>query len=497
MTFLKFNLLCQANNHNNLHNCLKDANIKVVFPQDPIYETLSRPYNLRYHYQPIAIVLPKSTQDLSKILMVASAEGIPVAARSGGHSYTAQGLGGQDGFLVVDLSNMKALTVDSAGIAHVQAGNRISELAQGLFKAGGRAVPTGTCPLVGIGGHATYGGYGFTSRAWGLTLDNVIGHEVVLGNGTIVTTSTTEHPELFWALRGAGASFGIVSSFKMKTFNAPPVMTFFSFTWQFDSVTELGKAMLDYQQYCFTAQLIPEIGLEVNLGKGNGPDQVSFQVVGTVFGSQSGLKPLISPLLEKLPKNPLMTINETDWLSTLNILASPQTLEITPAEVEHNNDVFYAKSLVVPEAQPATPASLNALASYFFEEGLPSSLSWFVQLQLYGGKGSFINSVSKESSAYAHRSSLWTIQLYASTGEKKTPFPKEGFEFVNKMTKSLTDNNPEDWAAGYLNYVDDQLPETVWPNFYYGDHYKRLQTIKTAYDPQNVFRYSQAIRGST
>lgn len=132
------------------------------------------------------------------------------------------------------------------------------------------------------------------------------------------------------------------------------------------------------------------------------------------------------------PQKPVETFNETGWISTLNILAVPQTLEITTSALEQNTDVFYAKSLVTPQAQPATLASLNALAKYLFEAGASSKLvstciptfytqvkiitlkspqDWFVQLQLYGGKGSFINSVPKEASAYMHRSSLWTIQV--------------------------------------------------------------------------------------
>ncbi|KAH9816209.1 hypothetical protein DFH28DRAFT_891880 [Melampsora americana] len=476
-----------------LQDRLKKAKVESSFPNDARYAVASKPYNLRFDYKPAAIAFPKTTEEIVAAVTAASAEGIPVSAKSGGHSYAAYGLGGKDGFLVVDLSKMKGLSVDSSGIAEIQTGNLLGDVAQGLFKSGKKAIPHGTCPYVGTGGHSAFGGFGLTSRKWGLMLDVVVGHEVVLANGSVVITSESEHPDLFWALRGAGASFGIVSTLKVKTYDAPSTMTFFSFSWQISSAEELSQAMISYQDFCLDAELNDGIGMEVNIGQGDEKGQVEFQLLGTLIGSSSGLDPLISPLLLKLPNNPQKTINETDWLTNLDLLAAPQPLTPTPASLQENIDTFYAKSLVTPQAQPATNESLKALSNYFLKQGMSTSLSWFVQLQLYGGKGSFINSVPKESSSYLHRSSLWTIQLYAGTSPNTTAFPSDGFEFVDQMTDCLVTNNPKDWAGGYLNYVDDNLPDDVWPHFYYGDHYKRLTEVKSKYDPQNLFRYPQAV----
>ncbi|EGG05209.1 uncharacterized protein MELLADRAFT_25025, partial [Melampsora larici-populina 98AG31] len=473
---------------------LTKAKVESVFPNDAQYGVVSKPYNLRFDYKPAAISFPKTTEEIVAVVTAAAAEGIPVSAKSGGHSYAAYGLGGKDGFLVVDLSKMKGLTVDSSGIADIQTGNLLGDVAQGLFKSGGKAIPHGTCPYVGTGGHSAFGGFGFTSRKWGLMLDVVVGHEVVLANGSVVNTSETENPDLFWALRGAGASFGIVSSLKVKTYDAPLIMTFFSFAWNFSSAEELSHAIISYQQFCIEAELSDEIGMEVNIGMGDTKGQVQFQLLGTLIGASSDLDPLVSPLLSKLPNNPEKTINQTDWLTSLELLAAPQPLTPTAASLQSNTDTFYAKSLVTPQAQPATNESIKALSNYFFNQGMSTSLNWFVQLQLYGGKGSFINSVPQESSSYLHRSSLWTIQLYASTGSNKTAFPSDGFEFIDSMADSIVTNNPKDWAGGYLNYVDDKLADDVWPRFYYGEHYERLTQIKSKYDPQNLFRYPQAVQ---
>ena len=125
-----------------------------------------------------------------------------VVARSGGHSYAAYGLGGQDGSLVIDLSALKNISfVNNSQQATVQTGNKLGDAAVSLLKNGQRVLPHGTCPNVGTGGHTSYGGYGFFSRVGGLLLDRVSSAEVVLANGTIVTTSKDSNADLFWVRR--------------------------------------------------------------------------------------------------------------------------------------------------------------------------------------------------------------------------------------------------------------------------------------------------------
>ena len=128
----------------------------------------------------------------------------PVVARSGGHSYAAYGVGGQDGSLVVDLSALKNITyANDHQQATVQTGNRLGDVAVNLWNNGQRALPHGTCPNVGSGGHTSYGGFGFLSRFGGLLLDRVVSAEVVLANGTVVTASKDSHADLFWVSRSS------------------------------------------------------------------------------------------------------------------------------------------------------------------------------------------------------------------------------------------------------------------------------------------------------
>jgi len=106
-------------------------------------------------------------------------------------------------------------------IATIGAGMKLGDVTNKLLSAGNRAIAHGTCPDVGIGGHATMGGLGPASRMWGSAMDHVVEVEVVLADGSVVTASTNENVDVFWAMKGAGSSFGIVTNFKFKTHPAP------------------------------------------------------------------------------------------------------------------------------------------------------------------------------------------------------------------------------------------------------------------------------------
>lgn len=138
-----------------------------------------------------------SVQDVEQLVSCGASLGVPVVARSGGHSYAAYGLGGANGALVCDLSAMKNISL-SGSSAVVQTGNLLGEVATYLWENGQLALPHGTCPTVGTGGHTSYGGYGPFSRMAGLLMDRVISAEVVLANGTSVTASNSSNPDLFW-----------------------------------------------------------------------------------------------------------------------------------------------------------------------------------------------------------------------------------------------------------------------------------------------------------
>ena len=180
-----------------LVTCLSNRNIGGT-ANTAAFTQLKKTYNLRLPYTPEDILVPHTVQQISDALICAGQLGIKVQARSGGHSYASFSSGGKNGSLVIDLRQFQEVTLDDKGVAKVGGGLRLGNLAQNIFQQGNRALSHGTCPGVGVGGHFTHGGYGYASRIWGLAMDQIVGLDVVLANGTAVHASETEHPDLYY-----------------------------------------------------------------------------------------------------------------------------------------------------------------------------------------------------------------------------------------------------------------------------------------------------------
>ncbi|KAF9460062.1 glucooligosaccharide oxidase [Collybia nuda] len=471
----------------NLKDGLNTAGITAVFPGDPKYVAASTPFNLRFDFKPAVVTYPTTPQQVSDILKLSYSNNLKAVARGGGHSYIANGLGGKDGVIVLDMQNFGKVTVNSSkGTAIIESGNRLGDIALALSQAG-RAIPHGTCAYVGIGGHASYGGFGFTSRMWGLTLDTISNINMVLANGTIITANNQQNSDLFWGMRGSGGSFGIVTSIEVKTFPAPPSATVFEYEWTLD-VDGVAKGIDAFETYAQT-NIPPEIDGEINLSRGPKKGTVIFHVTGGWYGAANKLNATIAPFLNKMPKGPKVTLTPGTYINSVEYLAGvPLNTHAKP----DGHDTFYAKSLMTPQSSPMSLKARTAFANYLANEGFDSKTEWFVQVELYGGKNSAINAVPADATAFAHRSSTFTIQFYASSPGMQPPYPQYGFTFLDGIVNSITSNSPANWDYGaYPNYIDDRLSD--WQQRYYGAHYPRLQALKDKYDPRDTFAFPTAV----
>jgi FAD/FMN-containing dehydrogenase len=216
-------------------SCLEASGVAVTYPGDSAFSTQSQPENSVLPYTPAAIAAPASADEVASVTRCVAAQNgdVKVVPKSGGHSYTSASLGGQNGSVVIDLKqHLTAITIDAdAKTATVQAGATLGPLAQALGEKG-FALPHGTCPTVGVGGHSLGGGWGFTSRSWGWLLDHIVSMQLVTPDGSIKSVNATSEPDLFWALRGAGASnFGTVTEFTYSLEDAPESVVNYSFTY--------------------------------------------------------------------------------------------------------------------------------------------------------------------------------------------------------------------------------------------------------------------------
>ena len=170
-----------------------------------------------------------------QLLLWSTRTGVPLAARSGGHSYAGYSV---TRGVVVDLSAFRGISLDADGNATIGAGNRLVDIFTRLA-ARGRGIPAGSCPTVGIGGLTLGGGFGLASRAWGLTCDNLVRLEIVTADGRVRVCDRKRDPDLFWACHGGGGgNFGIVTRFVFRT---RPVSrgSYFVATWPWAAVEEV------------------------------------------------------------------------------------------------------------------------------------------------------------------------------------------------------------------------------------------------------------------
>ena len=395
--------------------------------------------------------------------------------------------------MIIDLESFQQITVGAGGVAQIGGGVRLGDMALGIFNQSQRALPHGTCPGVGVGGHASHGGFGYDSRLWGLTLDTIVGLDVVLANGSFVHATSTAYPDIYYALRGAAESFGVITTFHLQTLPAPAsvVNWQYSIPGMFTSAATTTAAFTHIQAFALNASVVDR-----KLGFGVYLDGSGFSISGTYIGDLDTFNSKIAPeLLRGLPTPSSSSVRSVDWIESLTLLASPQPLQQPTSRTSYTlHDDFFAKSLVVPSSAPFTTAALNSYFSYIIENGVNAPNPWFSIINLYGGPDSQINVPSPSSSAYSDRSALWVLQHYGFTGNTGSPFPPASLTFVNGLNTAITSAMPDTEFPAYLNYVDPSLTAAQAHDLYYGaTTYAKLLSIKEVVDPGNVFSNPQSI----
>ncbi|KAF1834659.1 FAD-binding domain-containing protein [Decorospora gaudefroyi] len=447
---------------------------------DTEYPELAEPYNLRLPYKPAVIVLPITNQHVQDAVVCAAQAGVKVQAKSGGHSYASFSSGGKDGIMQINLQSFQTVQLnENSGVATVGGGVRLGNLGDGIFTQGNAAVAQGTCPGVGIGGHYTHGGYGHASRNWGLAMDQIVGAEVVLANGTLIKASSTQYPDIFWAVKGAAESFGVVTTFYVQTRAAPASITYFqfAFTGIFNFKRVFTNTFLHIQDVAKNASVIDNrISFGIYLDNWG-----TYSLSGAFFGSVNEFNTKVKPELLRTLPSAQVTVQSMGWYDYMVKVSGEATIKVPLTGYdEHEN--FFAKSITVPESAGLTSNALNALYDYLKTAG---STQYYIIINLYGGPGSAINSKDTNFAAYNDRDSLWVLQNYGFGS---------AINFVNGINSAIINAQPQTSFGAYLNYVDPTYDAATAHELYYGDAvYSRLAVLKKQVDPQSVFWNPQAI----
>ena len=216
---------------------------EVIMPGDDAYDAARRVWNGMIDKYPAFVVRPRTTSDVVASIATARQLGLEIAVRDGGHNVA--GASTVDGGLVIDLSFMRAVTVDQdRRRAMVQGGALLSNL-DSATSAFGLATPAGMVSHTGVAGLTLGGGYGYLSRTYGLACDNLVAAELVTADGDVVLASETENADLLWGLRGAGANFGVVTSLEFRLHPLPQVMETGDIFYAIDDAPAAIRAAVD------------------------------------------------------------------------------------------------------------------------------------------------------------------------------------------------------------------------------------------------------------
>lgn len=424
------------------------------------YEAVRRPFDALYDsIRPLAVVQPLDARDVGAVVTWARTHGVRIAARSGGHSYggysTTPGV-------VVDLSRLARVHV-AGGRATVGPGARLGNVYAGLG-VHGLAIPAGTCPSVGIGGHVLGGGFGLASRAWGLASDNVVSVQIVTADGRVLVADETHHPDLFWACRGGGGgNFGIATRFVFRTHRVTQG-SFFVASWPWAQADEVVHSFLGW------APRAPDaLGTVCRLAAGPGGPTV--QVFGQFLGSEARLKQVLATLGPPAAK---LTTGTSTWLDLVERWAGCLGHNL-PSCSAPGHQAFVGASDYV--ARVPTAAQLAAFKAVVEARGASSGA---LLIDAYGGA---LNRISPTATAFVHRRTLASIQYFAAGDGASAR------AWVDASRRALRGAVS---GAAYVNYIDPHL--SGWQQAYYGANLPRLRRVKRAYDPREAFHFAQSIR---
>nr|WP_321243425.1 FAD-binding oxidoreductase [uncultured Psychroserpens sp.] len=438
---------------------------QLILPSHIDYNDTRKVYNAMIDKHPGLFAMCETVDDVKASVNFGRDNNLLIAIRGGGHN--GAGLGLCDDGLVIDLSGIKFVDVDTSNnTVKVGGGNIWNEVDEATHPFG-LAIPSGMISTTGVGGLTLGGGVGYLTRKYGLTIDNLLEAEMVLADGTFVTVNATENIDLFWAIRGGGGNFGVVTSF---TFQAHPVKMLIGgpTLWPIERVEEImawydtfiQETTEDLNGFIAT-MVIPESPFPAELH-----NKKFCGIVWCYVGDPNKFEALFKEVLDLNPVFAHVGDMPYPALQTMFDGLLPPGLQ------------WYWRADFFNDLGPEVRAQ-----HLKFGSAIPTVLS---QMHLYPITGA-ASRVGTEETPWAYRGAK-----YAGVYIGVDPEPENAEKITNWCKSYYEALHPYSAGGAYSNFMMDEGQDRIKAS--YKHNYDRLVSIKRTYDPENVFRVNQNIK---
>jgi FAD/FMN-containing dehydrogenase len=447
-----------------LEDFLRQLRGVVIRENDPAYDNSRRVWNGMIDRYPAMIVCCAETSDVMATVKFARTHNLRVSVRGGGHNVAGKAVCDQG--IVIDLGRMNSVEVDpEIPSVRVQAGARLADVDE-KTRPLGMAVPVGVVSRTGVAGLTLHGGLGWLLRRDGLTVDNLLAMDVVTADGTLITASATEHPELFWALRGGGGNFGVVTSFEYRLRPVTSQVWFAAVLYPYDLAQ---KAIAFWRDYMATAprelsSFCVLRGKPMQAAGQKIPRQPVVAFLACYSGPFEKGEEAIRPLRE--------------WATPVADFSGPKDYHLGVQRLFDKDyppgRCYYWDSLFFDDLDATT---INCIAAH--AEQCVSSLS-SVNIWALGGA---MNHIPPSETAFGKRDCNFMVAVEANWEEA------EGAPGNIAWAVDLVDAlRPASRAGVYLNFPGAAAGKLSLVKGSYDGNFAKLQSIKKRYDPDNMWR---------
>jgi len=452
---------------------LEDLNTRIrgdlITSQSRTYEGARSVWNGLIDKRPALIVQCRNTSDVVSSVNFAHENNLLISVRSGGHNVAGNAV--CDKGLVIDLSSMKGIYVDpDERTARVQPGADWGDLDRET-QLHGLVTPGGQVSMTGVAGLTLGGGMGYLRRKWGLSCDNLLSVEVVTADGRVITASENENEDLFWAIRGGGGNFGIVTSFEFRLYPLGPEIYGALTIYPFEDASSVLRKWRDFalnapeevtcDAYIWGMPPLPDV-----------PAEMHWAPVVIIAGMYAG----------PVDKGEQLFQPVSEMGTPIEDMSGPQPYVEMQSDLDPlfaDGQLYYWKSLF---ADTMSDEVIDKIVEHAAEK--PSKQCLFA-LRILGGA---MRRVPEEATAYGNRDAMFNISI-----DNTWQNPEKNDEMI-AWTRKVWGNLHDQTSGGvYINFAGFGEEKETLTQAAYGRNYERLQQVKAAYDPENFFCTNQNI----